>query len=281
MSFIKKAVIPVAGLGTRMLPASSTVSKCMFPVVGKPVIQYVVEEAIEAGIEEIVFVVGSNRDAIERYFSDSTLSHMKLLREQCAFHFVVQEQLNGLGGAVLCARDLIGNHTFAVLLGDAIMQGRPPVISQLIEHMVADMGAVIGVEHVPPEKVSRYGIVDVNRISEKLFAVTGLVEKPTLEAAPSNLAIAARYILDAEILTLLDRTKPDAKGEIQLTHAIQSLVQTKPVHALRFSGQRFDIGNKLDFVKTNVAIALDDPNLHHELVGWLQSTLRNKSESTD
>ena len=281
MTTIKKAVIPVAGLGTRMLPASSAVSKCLFPVVDKPVIHYVVEEAIASGIEQIVLVVGSNREAIERYFTDHTQPHLAHLKKQCEFQFVVQEKLNGLGGAVKCARETIGHNRFAVLLGDAILQGQPPVTAQLIEQMSADTGAVIGVEHVAPELVSRYGIVAVEPLSERLFAVTDLVEKPTRENAPSSLAIAARYILDSSIFDALDATATDSRGEIQLTQALKILAQKKPVLALQFEGQRFDIGNKLDFLKTNIAFALDDPNLNLELKAWLQSMLTDTSENTD
>jgi len=175
---IKKAVIPVAGFGTRMLPASSAVSKCMFPVVDKPVIHYVVEEAIASGIEEIVLVAGHNREAILQYFTDQTKDHVQAFQKVCEIQFAIQEKPDGLGSAVYCARNLIGGSDFAVLLGDAILQAKQPVISQLMQHMHNETGAVIGVEPVAKEVVHRYGIVAGKSVSDRLISVTDLIEKP-------------------------------------------------------------------------------------------------------
>jgi len=270
---VTKAVIPVAGRGVRMLPASSTVSKCMFPIVDKPVVHYVVEEAIDSGIDEIVLVLGSNREAIQKYFTDPALTHHQYFKNRCEIRFVIQGNPNGLGSAVKCARNEIGTVPFAVLLGDTILRANKPAISQLIQYSRSDSAAVLGVEIVEDAIVHRYGIIAGNQITDRLLSVKLLIEKPTLEKAPSNLAIAARYVLDQHIFEVLDKTTFDQNGELQLTHALQLLLESNPIHAYRIEGQRFDIGNKLDFIKTNVALALEDAENKDVFRDWMQSML--------
>jgi len=270
---VTKAVIPVAGRGVRMLPASSTVSKCMFPVVDKPVVHYVVEEAIHSGIDEIVLILGSNREAIQNYFTNPSLEHHQVFKNRCEFRFVVQEKPNGLGSAVRCAKDAIGSVSFAVLLGDTILHAKNPAIRQLIQNGQADSAAILGVELVEDAIVHRYGIVAGEQVTERLLSVNQLVEKPTLQEAPSNLAIAARYLLDHSIFDALDGTPFDSNGELQLTHALQRLLTNEPIDAYRIEGQRFDIGNKRDFIRTNVALALEDSESKEELRDWMHSIL--------
>ncbi len=256
-----------------MLPASSTVSKCMFPVIDKPVVHYVVEEAIDSGIDEIVLVLGSNREAIQKYFTDPSLAHHQFFQSHCEIQFVIQENPNGLGSAVRCGKDAIGAVPFAVLLGDTIVRANQPAISQLIQHRQDESAAVLGVEVVDDAVIHRYGIVAGEQINERLLSVSNLIEKPTLKEAPSNLAIAARYLLDHHIFDALDKTAIDEKGELQLTHALQLLLESKSVYAYQIEGQRYDIGNKLDFIKTNVALALEDTENKDALTDWMQSLL--------
>ncbi|MBX2883779.1 MAG: NTP transferase domain-containing protein [Granulosicoccus sp.] len=252
---IKKAVIPVAGLGTRLAPATSAIPKTMFPLLDKPVLHYVIDEARKSGISEIALVVGSNRSVIEQYlaaqqeaFSDLSLS------------LIVQEKLNGLGAAILCAQDFIGQDSFAVLLGDSITLSSTPVIGQLVSVHLKTAGAVIGVEEVDVSRVDRYGIAGGEKQSGDLMKITELVEKPSIEFAPSNWAIAGRYILPSDTLEALAKVPPGINNEIQLTDAIAALLPDIDCYACRYSGDRFDIGNAVDYLQACIKIGLQRPD---------------------
>ncbi|MEM7443618.1 MAG: UTP--glucose-1-phosphate uridylyltransferase GalU [Pseudomonadota bacterium] len=273
---VKVAVFPVAGLGTRFLPATKAVPKEMLPVVDRPVIQYAVEEAKEAGIEEFVFVTSRGKSAIEDHFDRhaelyETLErrdkHAALEEAQSPdlpagnFTLVRQPGALGLGHAVWCARHIVGNRPFAVLLPDEVFRGRPGVLRQMVDAQARFGGNVIAVREVPPEQTDRYGIVDPTTDDGTAASVKGLVEKPDPAEAPSNLAIVGRYILQPEILSLLGDHERGAGGEIQLTDAMARMIGNQPFHALRFQGDRFDCGDKAQYVAANLVFALDRPDL--------------------
>ena len=277
MNRISKAVIPVAGLGTRMLPASKAVSKCMFPLVDAPVIQYVVEEACAAGINSILLVVGANRDAIQNHFTRPKQSpesaaeeRLNSLIDKVHIEFAVQPELNGLGGAVACAGAFVGKSAFAVLLGDTVTLADTPVIGQLAAVYAETGGVVLGIEQVADSLVHRYGIVDVDERQGMRYRIKDLIEKPDLARAPSRLAIAARYILPPQIFDVLQNTESGINNEIQLTDAIRELLGTHPVHALQFEGRRFDIGSTVDFVTANVRFALQREEFASQLTAQLK-----------
>jgi UTP--glucose-1-phosphate uridylyltransferase len=278
MSPIRKAVFPVAGLGTRFLPATKAMPKEMLTVVDRPVIQHVVDEAREAGIEHFIFVTGRNKGAIEDHFDrqvelEDTLRARKKTAELSALDrdlpapgttsFTRQQSPLGLGHAVWCARELIGREPFAVLLPDVLIQGRQGCLKQMIDAYREISGAanVIAVEQVPKESVSSYGVVGVGERKGRSFRITGMVEKPKPADAPSNLIITGRYILQPEILDLLGTQEIGAGGEIQLTDAMLRLLQTQPGYGFQFEGRTFDCGSKLGFLTANVAYALDRPDI--------------------
>jgi UTP--glucose-1-phosphate uridylyltransferase len=266
---VKKAVIPAAGLGTRFLPATKASPKEMLPVVDTPTIQYVVQEAVDSGIEDILIISGKGKRSIEDHFDrspelegrllekeDKMYDEIRHLSDMANIHFIRQKEIVGLGDAIKYARYHVGNEPFAVLLGDTIINSVIPVTRQLIDVYEQYQSAVIAVETVPHDKVSRYGIVGGDLLSETLMSLTGLVEKPSVDSAPSNLAIAGRYILTPEIFTALDKTLPGKNNEIQLTDAMNTLLKSESMYAQTIEGKRYDIGNKLDFLKTNVEFAL-------------------------
>ena len=272
MKKIRKAVLPVAGFGTRVLPATKSIPKEMLPVVDQPALQYVVDEAGEAGIEHIVFVTGRNKGAIEDYFDrayelEATL-HLKekagILEELQArlplpgsASFVRQQSPQGLGHAVWCARDVVGDEPFAVLLPDVLIKGRPGCLKQMVEAYAKTGGNIIAVNQVPPEETDKYGVIKPKSRDGKLYEMSGMVEKPEPEHAPSNLSITGRYILQPEIFTLLEDQKPGAGNEVQLTDAMARLMQSAPFHALEFDGEPHDCGSKLGYFKAVLAYALD------------------------
>ena len=273
MKPIRKAVFPVAGLGTRFLPATKAIPKEMLTVVDRPVIQLVVDEAREAGIEHFIFVTGRNKGAIEDHFDqqfelDDTLrargktAELELLERDLpiagATSFTRQQKPLGLGHAVWCARELVGDEPFAVLLPDVVVRHTPGCLKQMIEALPdLENGAnLIAVEEVPWERVSSYGVVGVGKPKGKAFAITGMVEKPPREAAPSNLTITGRYILQPEIFSVLAGGKRGAGGEIQLTDGMVDLAKRQPFYGLKFAGDSFDCGSKLGFLTANVAYAL-------------------------
>jgi UTP--glucose-1-phosphate uridylyltransferase len=282
---IKKAIIPAAGLGTRFLPATKAMPKEMLPIVDKPTIQYIVEEAIASGIEDIIIVTGKGKRAIEDHFDfDSELE--KNLLEKGKFdlldkvqysanladlHYIRQKEPKGLGHAVWCARNFIGNEPFAVLLGDDIVQSETPCLRQLIEQYEKTNSSVIGVQAVSKEETYRYGIVDPGAQNGFLYQVNNFVEKPKPDTAPSNLAIMGRYVLTPEIFMFLDRQEKGSGGEIQLTDAIQQLNKIQRVHAYEFMGKRFDVGEKLGFIKTTVEFALQHEDLREDMLEYLKN----------
>lgn len=281
---VRKAVIPAAGFGTRFLPATKAQPKEMIPVVDTPVIQYIVEEAVASGIEDIILVVGSGKRAIEEHFGrafdleqrlkskgdDATLAKLKAITDMANIHYVWQHEQLGLGHAVLQARAFVGDEPFAVLLGDTIARGPRPVTQQLLDVYATYGEAVIGVEEIEREQVFRYGVVAGTEIAPDTFKITEMVEKPAVEEAPSSMVIAGRYVLPAGLFEALERTPRGKGNEIQLTDAIKILLETRDGYALRFDGTRYDVGNKLDFVKTNLLFALERDDMRDELVAFVR-----------
>jgi len=287
---IRKAVIPVAGLGTRFLPATKAQPKEMLPIVDKPVIQYIVEEVVSAGIDQIVFVTGRHKRAIEDHFDKSPelehtlrargkehlLNLVKGLSELASIIYVRQKEPLGLGHAVLTAEPAVGNEPFAVLLGDDIIASQKPAIAQLIEVFEEYRHPVLGVQEVPPEEVEKYGIVDAERLSGDVYRVRDLVEKPSPEDAPSNLAIAGRYILTPAVFEALKKLKPGRDGEIQLTDAIRTVALERPVYAKIIKGRRYDTGSKAGFLEATVDFALSREDLREDFIRLLKEKLREE-----
>ena len=290
-----KAVIPAAGLGTRFLPATKSQPKEMLPVVDKPAIQYVVEEAVASGIDDILIVTGRGKRAIEDHFDrafelerhllDSgrtemldALEAITELAERGHIHYIRQTEQRGLGDAILCARRHIGNEPFAVLLGDDIIDAPTPCTKQLLEVYERERCAVIAVERVPLERIGAYGVIDVASSEGPLHRVRGLVEKPDPTSAPSDLAIMGRYILTPAVFECLERTGPGLHGEVQLTDALQLLLRKESIVALEFEGRRYDIGNKLDWLKATVELALKRQEFGEELVRHLGGLLEGMAE---
>ncbi|GAB3898259.1 UTP--glucose-1-phosphate uridylyltransferase GalU [Larkinella knui] len=267
---IKKAVIPAAGLGTRFLPATKAQPKEMLPIIDTPTIQYVVQEAVDSGIEDILIITGKGKRSIEDHFDrnyeletrleekedEALLLEMRRLSDMADIHFVRQKELNGLGDAIYYARHHVGNEPFAVLLGDTIMDSVIPVTQQLIDTYDQYRGTVIAVEEVPADKVNRYGIVGGKTLSDTIMELNILIEKPSIKSAPSNLAIAGRYILTPDIFAAIEQTAKGKNNEIQLTDAMLLLLKRENIYSHRIEGKRHDIGNKLDFLKTTVEFAL-------------------------
>ncbi|MBQ4106747.1 MAG: UTP--glucose-1-phosphate uridylyltransferase [Lentisphaeria bacterium] len=287
---VRKAVIPAAGFGTRFLPFSRAVPKEMLPLVDKPVIQYVVEEAAASGIEEILIIVSDGKEAIRNHFSPAVelekrlagkkrtaeLAELDRIDRLAKLHYVRQEDLNGLGGAMQLAREFAGNDPVAVLLGDTVVTGHgKPVTAQLCDAWRQTGASVFAVEEVPPDKVSRYGIIRPAATPDgPLYRVADLVEKPAAADAPSRLAIASRYLFTPGIFAALAETLPGQNGEIQLSDAMRRLIATEPLYALRFAGRRHDIGNKLDFMKSTVEFGLRRPEFRDALVEFICNQAR-------
>lgn len=267
---IRKAVIPAAGLGTRFLPATKSMPKEMLPIIDTPTIQYVVQEAVDSGIDDILIISGKGKRAIEDHFDrnfelearleekedQAWFTEMRRLSDMANVHFVRQKEANGLGDAIYYARHHVGNEPFAVLLGDTIMDSVIPVTRQLVDTYEQYGGSVIGVENVPHDKVDRYGIVGGKALSDSILQLETLVEKPAIDKAPSNLAIAGRYILSPEIFDAIENTPKGKNNEIQLTDSMLLLLKRENFYAHLIEGKRHDIGNKLDFLKTTVEFAL-------------------------
>ena len=271
---IRKAVFPVAGLGTRFLPATKAIPKEMLPIVDKPLIQYAVDEAREAGIEQMIFVTGRGKSAIEDHFdiayeleatmSDrgkdmSALDGTRLGPGNCAY--VRQQEPLGLGHAIWCARDIVGDEPFAIFLPDEMMHGSPGCMKQMVDAYADVGGNMISVLEIPREDVSSYGVVDPGARDGSLTEVKGLVEKPAIEDAPSNLIVSGRYILQPEVMRVLETQEAGAGGEIQLTDAMARMIGKQPFHAHVFDGERFDCGSKTGYLKANLALALERPDM--------------------
>jgi UTP--glucose-1-phosphate uridylyltransferase len=293
MAKIRKAIIPAAGLGTRFLPATKAQPKEMLPIVDKPTIQYIIEEAVASGIEDIIIVSGRNKRAIEDHFDKSyeleetlykkgkfdVLEEIQGISNLANIHYIRQKEPKGLGHAIACARRFIGNEPFAVLLGDDIMVSDVPATKQLIDVFEKYENSVIGVREVPMEDVSKYGIIATKeRLPDsEAFVVESFVEKPAVEDAPSNIAIMGRYILTAEIFDILEGQEPGAGGEIQLTDAINKLNQDKRVLASLLEGERYDVGDKFGFVKATIDFALKREDLKEEVSKYIRILYKNQS----
>lgn len=287
MKRVRKAIIPAAGLGTRFLPATKAMPKEMLPIVDKPTIQYIVEEAIASGIEDIIIVTGKGKRAIEDHFDFAPELEQNLLEKGktdlldkvrystnlADIHYIRQKEPKGLGHAVWCARNFIGDEPFAVLLGDDIVQSETPCLKQLINIYEETRSSVIGVQTVPNQETHRYGIIDPSVQDGRQYQVKNFVEKPAKGTAPSNLAIMGRYILTPEIFMFLEQQETGAGGEIQLTDAIQKLNQIQRVFAYDFEGKRYDVGEKIGFVKTTIDMALQDQDLRAELLSYLDEVM--------
>lgn len=289
---IRKAVFPVAGLGTRVLPATKAMPKEMLTIVDRPLIQYVVDEAREAGIEHFVFVTGRNKDVIEDHFDrmfelDATLAargkkaEQELLAdsqpEAGTMSFTRQQAPHGLGHAVWCARDIIGDEPFAVVLPDELVLHTPGCLAQMIDACanLGDRANLIAVEQVPMDMAHQYGIVGVGKRDGRVFEIDGMVEKPPKGTAASNLSITGRYILQPEIFTILEKQAAGAGGEIQLTDAMLTLAGTQPFYGLKFEGRSYDCGSKIGFLAANVAYGLARPDIAPEFRGEIERILKN------
>ncbi|NYE57683.1 UTP--glucose-1-phosphate uridylyltransferase GalU [Carboxydothermus ferrireducens] len=287
---IKKAIIPAAGLGVRFLPATKAQPKEMLPIVDKPTIQYIVEEAVASGIEDILIVTGKNKRAIEDHFDKSPELEMYLekrgkedlleivrsIGNMVDIHYVRQKEPLGLGHAIYCARKFIGNEPFAVLLGDDLMKARTPVLKQMIDLYEKVEASIVAVQAVEPREVSKYGIIKAEEVGERLYRVYDLVEKPKPEEAPSNLAVMGRYIIEPEIFEFLEKTPPGAGGEIQLTDALRMLCQVKPIYGYVYEGLRYDVGDKLGFLKATVEFALDREELASGFKAYLKELVEKE-----
>lgn len=281
---VRKAIIPAAGLGTRFLPATKAQPKEMLPIVDKPTIQYIVEEAISSGIEEILIVTGRNKRAIEDHFDRSVELELELknkgnkellkqvqdISNLVDIHYVRQKEARGLGHAIHCAKTFVGNEPFAVMLGDDVVDSSVPCLKQLIDVFDNHSGTVLGVQEVSPEDVNKYGIVAFDRLSDRLYKVKDLIEKPAQENAPSNIAILGRYIITPEIFGILEHTEPGAGGEIQLTDALKVLGKVQEMYAYNFEGKRYDIGSKLGFLQATIEFALKREELSRDFREYLK-----------
>lgn len=281
---VNKAIIPAAGLGTRFLPATKAQPKEMLPIVDKPAIQFIVEEAINSGIEEILIVTGRNKRAIEDHFDRSVelelelekkgnnglLKQVRDISNLVDIHYIRQKEAKGLGHAIYCARTFVGNEPFAVMLGDDIVSARVPSLRQLMDVFEDYPNTVLGVQKVSPKEVNKYGIIGYDEISKRLYKVKDLVEKPAKENAPSNVAIMGRYIITPEIFDILRETEPGSGGEIQLTDALKTLGKSQPVYAYNFEGKRYDIGSKMGFLQATVEFALKREDLKDEFGEYLK-----------
>lgn len=286
MRKVRKAIIPAAGLGTRFLPATKAQPKEMLPIVDKPAIQYIVEEAIASGVEDIIIVTGRNKRAIEDHFDrsvelesmlaekhkDDLLEIVQDIGRMAEIHYIRQKEPLGLGHAVYCARKFIGNEPFAVLLGDDIMVGDPPCLAQLIGLYEKTGSPMVAVAEVPESDVSKYGIVapEPSDIGEHVYRVTELLEKPPREIAPSNLAIIGRYVLDPSIFDILEEQEPGGGGEIQLTDAMRKMNERLPMLACKFNGERYDVGDKFGYIEATIELALKNKELREEVSRYLK-----------
>lgn len=290
MKDIRKVVIPVAGWGTRSLPATKNIPKEMLPIYNKPVIQYVVEEAQRAHIKDVIFVTNRDKNVIEDHFDHNLqledllersgkldkLEEVRQVAEMVNILSVRQKRQLGLGHAVLCARELVGDEPFAVMVGDDLMFSGVPGIGKLIEVAMAEKMPVIGVMEVPWEKVSRYGIIDGEEVAPGVYRVRDMVEKPKREDAPSRMAIVGRYVLTPDIFDYLEKVKPGHGGEIQLTDALQAMAKERGMMAVRMAGMRFDAGDWAEFLSANIYFALQDESLRYELLGLLKNFVQFK-----
>ncbi|MEF9959382.1 MAG: UTP--glucose-1-phosphate uridylyltransferase GalU [Niameybacter sp.] len=286
---IKKAIIPAAGLGTRFLPATKAQPKEMLPIVDKPTIQYIVEEAVASGIEDIVIVTGRTKKAIEDHFDKSVELEMELekngkdelleiarnVSQIANIYYIRQKEPKGLGHAVLTAKNFIGDEPFAVLLGDDVITSEVPCLKQMMDMYEAYGSTILGVQTVAPDQVDKYGIVQGGQIADRMYTVENMVEKPKVGEAPSNVAVLGRYIINPAIFPLLEKQEAGAGGEIQLTDALCKLAQQEKMYAYDFIGRRYDVGSKIGFLQATVDFALDRQDLREEFMAYLQEVVKN------
>ena len=285
---IRKAIIPAAGLGTRFLPATKAQPKEMLPIVDKPTLQYIIEECVESGIEEILIITGRNKKSIEDHFDRSVELEMELeksgkeemlkmvreISDMVNIHFIRQKEPRGLGHAILCAKTFVGNEPFAVLLGDDVVYNdNKPCLKQLIDCYEEYKTSVLGVQTVEPQDVNKYGIVGGLHIEDRVYKVKNLIEKPAVEEAPSNVAILGRYIITPKIFEILENTKPGKGNEIQLTDALLELIKHEAMYAYDFEGRRYDVGDKLGFLQATVEYALRKKELRDGFIEYLQTII--------
>jgi len=288
---VRKAVIPAAGLGTRFLPATKAQPKEMLPIVDKPALQYIIEEAVSSGIEEILIITGRNKKSIEDHFDRSIelelalkirgksdiLREVRKISEMANIYYIRQKEPKGLGHAIYCAESFIGDEPFAVLLGDDIIDNdKNPCLKQMLEIYNKYNTSILGVQKVSQEDVSKYGILKGKNIEENVYKVEDLIEKPSADEAPSNIAILGRYIITPEILNILKETKPGKGGEIQLTDALKDLAKKEPVYAYEFEGKRYDVGDKQGFLQANIEFALKREELRDEFLEYLRKVVENE-----
>ncbi|MBX9988361.1 UTP--glucose-1-phosphate uridylyltransferase GalU [Priestia megaterium] len=284
---VRKAVIPAAGLGTRLLPSTKAMPKEMLPIIDKPTIQYIIEEAVESGIKDIIIVTGKGKKAIEDHFDTSMLleetlknkgkitilNEMQSISQLANIHYIRQGVPKGLGHAIWCARNFVGNEPFAVLLGDTLIKEKKPCLKEMIRLFEECHSSIIGVKRVNESDVSKYGIVDVTKGNGPLFNIQNLVEKPKIEDAPSDLAIFGRYILTPKIFDLLAVQERGVGNEIQLTDALQTMLKYENVYAQIFEGKSYDIGEKLGYLKTIIEFAVEREDLKEDLVQFMKNIL--------
>ena len=282
---VKKAIIPAAGLGTRFLPATKAQPKEMLPIVDKPTIQFIIEEAIASGIEEILIITGRNKKCIEDHFDKSIELELELeksgktelleivrdISDMVDIHYIRQKEPRGLGHAIHCAKTFVGNEPFAVLLGDDVVDSEKPCLKQLMDCYEEYKTSILGVQTVPEEDVSKYGIVDGIHIEDRVYKVKDLVEKPKKEEAPSNVAILGRYIITPQIFEILENTKPGKGNEIQLTDALKTLISHEAMYAYNFEGRRYDVGDNFGFLQATIEFGLKKDELRPQLLEYLEN----------
>ncbi|MEN2258093.1 UTP--glucose-1-phosphate uridylyltransferase GalU [Paraclostridium benzoelyticum] len=286
---VRKAIIPAAGLGTRFLPATKSQPKEMLPIVDKPTLQYIIEEAVNSGIEEILVVTGRSKKSIEDHFDRSVeleleleqkgktdmLEMVKEISNMVDIHFIRQKEPKGLGHAIYCAKSFVGDEPFAVLLGDDIVDNEVPCLAQLIKIYNEYNTSILGVQEVARENTDKYGILDVKNIEDRVYKVNDMVEKPKVEDAPSNIAILGRYIITPAIFEILGNQKPGKGGEIQLTDALKTLGKHEAIYAYEFEGRRYDVGDKLGFLEATIDFALKRYNLKDELMDYMKNIIKD------
>jgi len=288
---LRKAIIPAAGLGTRFLPATKAQPKEMLPIVDKPTLQYIIEEAVQSGIEEILIITGRNKKSIEDHFDKSVeleleleakgkydlLEEVRKISDMVNIHYIRQKEPRGLGHAILCAKSFIGNEPFAVMLGDDIVDNEKPCLKQMMEVYARYKTTILGVQQIPRGDVSKYGIVDGRLIEDRIYKVRELVEKPSVEEAPSDIAILGRYVITPAIFGILEQTTPGKGGEIQLTDALNVLAQQEAMYAYIFEGRRYDVGDKQGFLQATVEMALRREDLREEFLAYLQRIIEQET----
>jgi len=288
---VRKAIVPAAGLGTRFLPATKAQPKEMLPIVDKPTLQYIIEEAVASGIEEVLIITGRNKTSIQDHFDRSielelelnikgNIEMLELVRnisEMVNIHFIRQKEPKGLGHAIYCAKSFVSHEPFAVLLGDDIVFSEVPCLKQLINVYEKYDSTILGVQRVDHSKVNRYGIIDGTEQDKNIYAVKSLVEKPNIENAPSDVAVLGRYIITPAIFDILASTKPGKNGEIQLTDALLELSKQEKMYAYIFEGRRYDVGDKLGFLEATVEYALRNPELKSDFLSYLKNLIASES----